>query len=133
MADRFGDSSDYSEQAIHFGGQDGGDISADRFGGSTQEMRFGNDGDENVTTTERSAYRRVKVSQAVARKERHLVRTNPSQLEQGGPVLYTIVSGLPVQRRIEDFDKGSVFAGVLPSDKSYIRDLEVAVIALELS
>ena len=82
MDNTFGGSSDSFEQAIHLGGDDEASISADRFDDSTQQMRFGY-AEQDEPTAERNAYRRVKIIQSATEQERHLVKMDPSQLEQG--------------------------------------------------
>ena len=48
---------------------------------SASEMRFGFRDEAEELTEARNTYRRAKISQS--ERERHLVRTNPSQLEEG--------------------------------------------------
>ena len=90
MDNTFGGSSDSFEQAIHLGGDDEASLSADRFGGSAQEMRFGYT-EEDEPTAERNAYRRVRIAQSAVQQERHLMRMDPSQLEQGEYSMFIVI------------------------------------------
>ncbi|KAL5493726.1 hypothetical protein EMCRGX_G014946 [Ephydatia muelleri] len=74
----FGGSSDSFEQSIRIGDEDR--VRGSSAGNSASEMRLGFD---DETTATRNAYRRAKIVQSAAQTVRHLVRMNPSQLEEG--------------------------------------------------